>query len=580
MSHTPLPSRGDLPGAPDAGLALYDTTLRDGTQREGINLTVDDKVKVARRMDGLGVHYLEGGWPGSNPKDTEFFRRFADGDEAPLGATLTAFGMTRMAGRSAEEDPLLAGLLAARTEVVCLVGKSWGYHVDDALGVPRSENLAMVADSIRHLVANGRRVFLDAEHFFDGWARDHDYALEVLAAADDAGADAVVLCDTNGGAMPWVVADVVREVRDRVGCDVGLHFHDDGGCAVANSMLGLEAGATHVQGTANGLGERCGNANLFTVMADLQLKQHLEVIPPAALERLTEVSHAVADICNQATPSIQPYVGHTAFSHKAGLHASALAKAPDMYNHIDPARVGNTQRLIVSEQSGRSNIVLKAREFGLEIDGDEAAVVLAEVKRREAQGWTYDAADASFELLLRRLTRRMDRASEPFHTLHFRVSVGGGWAGRGAPDMRVAMATVAEPTNDAAPRADRAGAEVDERSSAPAEAILAVDVDGSRRLGAGEGNGPVDALANAFRNAVNGTWPELDRVRLSDYKVRILEASAGTDAITRVLVTSTDGVETWETVGVDPNIVEASWRALSDAWTYAILRDRWRAASA
>ncbi len=568
MSHTPLPSpEAAAVVAPSGDLRLYDTTLRDGTQREGINLTVDDKIKVARRMDGLGVHYLEGGWPGSNPKDTAFFARFADGDEAPLQATLTAFGMTRMADNAVDEDPLLAGLLAARTEVVCLVGKSWGYHVDDALGVPRAENLAMVGESIAHLVANGRRVFLDAEHFFDGWQRDHDYAMEVLEVADAAGAEAVVLCDTNGGAMPWVVADVVREVRAHVGCDVGLHFHDDGGCAVANSMLGLEAGATQVQGTANGLGERCGNANLFTVMADLQLKKQVPVIPPAALERLTEVSHAVAEICNQATPSIQPYVGHTAFSHKAGLHASALAKAPDMYNHIDPSQVGNAQRLVVSEQSGRSNIVLKAREFGLEIDAEDAGLVLADVKRREAQGWTYDAADASFELLLRRLTGRMDRASEPFHTLHFRVSVGGGWAGQGAPDMRAARGD-----GDAAHRDEDAPP----TSQSPAEAILAVEVAGERRLGAGEGNGPVDALANAFRNAVNGTWPELSHVRLSDYKVRILEATAGTDAVTRVLVTSTDGVETWETVGVDPNIVEASWRALSDAWTYAILRPDWR----
>ncbi|WP_238444082.1 citramalate synthase [Salsipaludibacter albus] len=571
MSHTPLPSRDEAARALAPGAAppvLYDTTLRDGTQREGINLTVEDKVRVARRMDGLGVHYLEGGWPGSNPKDTAFFRRFAEGDESPLQATLTAFGMTRMAGNDVAEDPLLAGLLEARTEVVCLVGKSWGYHVDDALGVPRSENLAMVTESVAHLVANGRRVFFDAEHFFDGFARDRDYALEVVVAAAEAGAEAVVLCDTNGGAMPWDVVDVVTEVRRRVGeTDVGLHFHDDGGCAVANSMLGLQAGAVQVQGTANGLGERCGNANLFTVMADLQLKQLVPVVPPDALERLTEVSHAVADICNQATPSVQPYVGHTAFSHKAGLHASALAKAPDMYNHIDPGQVGNAQRLVVSEQSGRSNIVLKAREFGLEVGPDEAATVLAEVKRREAQGWTYDAADASFELLLRRLTGRLERSDEPFHTQHFRVSVGGGWEGRGAPDMRVAMAD--------AGRGDHADLPVDHDES-PAEAILAVEVAGRRRLGAGEGNGPVDALANAFRNAVNGTWPELEQVRLSDYKVRILEATRGTDAVTRVLVTSTDGVGSWVTVGVDPNIVEASWRALSDAWTYAILQAGWR----
>ncbi|HKJ55344.1 MAG TPA: alpha-isopropylmalate synthase regulatory domain-containing protein, partial [Nitriliruptoraceae bacterium] len=346
------------------------------------------------------------------------------------------------------------------------------------------------------------------------------------------------------------------------------------GCAVANSMLGLEAGAVQVQGTANGLGERCGNANLFTVMADLQLKRHLEIISPDRLERLTEASHAVAEICNQASPSVQPYVGHTAFAHKAGLHASALAKAPDMYNHIDPGAVGNGQRLIVSEQSGRSNIVLKAAELGLDIDAGEAATVLAEVKQREAAGWVYDAADASFELLLRRVTGRIDRPDEPFHTLHFRVSVGGGWEGLGAPDMRATMARLRG--DDGAVDAATLAAAVAAGSSAPAEAILAVTIAGERRLGAGEGNGPVDALANAFRNAANGTWPELLDVRLSDYKVRILEATAGTEAVTRVLVTSTDGVDTWDTVGVDANIVEASWRALSDAWTYAILRRTWR----
>ena len=544
MSHTPLPS-GDLA----SGLALYDTTLRDGTQREGINLSVEDKIRVARRMDGLGVHYLEGGWPGSNPKDTEFFRRFADGDEAPLRATLTAFGMTRMAGNAVDQDPLVQGLLDARTDVVCVVGKSWGYHVDEALGVPRDENLAMVRESIAHLVAEGRRVFFDAEHFFDGFARDGAYAREVVTAAAEAGAEAVVLCDTNGGAMPWNVAEIVRDLSSSLPCEVGLHFHDDGGCAVANSLLGIEAGGTQVQGTANGLGERCGNANLFTVMADLQLKKGLELVPPEALERLTEISHSVAEICNQRSPSVQPYVGHTAFSHKAGLHASALAKAPDMYNHIDPAQVGNAQRLVVSEQSGKSNIVLKAREFGLEIDGDEAKVVLDQVKQRESTGWTYDAADASFELLLRRVTGRLAREDEPFQTQHFRVSVGGGWNGdAGRPSVE-----------------------------GPAAAILAVDVGGVRRLGAGEGNGPVDALDHAFRNAVNGTWPQLDAIHLMDFKVRILEATQGTDAVTRVLVTTTDGTDVWDTVGVDPNIVEASWRALSDAYTYAILRTEWRA---
>jgi 2-isopropylmalate synthase len=544
MGHSPLPPP-DLTTLASGGgapvrLDLYDTTLRDGTQREGVTLSVDDKLRVARRMDELGVAYIEGGWPGANPKDTEFFRRAADG-ELDLDATLVAFGMTRAAGRQAEEDPQIAALVAARTDVVCLVGKSWGYHVDEALGVPRDQNLAMVRDSIAHLRSLGKRVFFDAEHFFDGLARDGAYARDVVRVAAEAGAECVVLCDTNGGAMPWDVLDIVRGLVADLPCDVGLHFHDDGGCAVANSMLGIEAGAVHVQGTANGLGERCGNANLFTIIADLQLKRHLPLVAPAQLERLTEVSHTVAELCNQSTPDVAPYVGHTAFSHKAGLHASALAKAPDMYQHIDPDQVGNRQRLVVSELAGRSNIVLKARELGVDVDDDQARTVLAEVKRREALGWTYEAADASFGLLLRRVAGLLPDRDEPFRSLHYRVNVAGG----------AAEATAGE---------------------GPAEAILAVEVGGVRRLGAGEGNGPVDALDHAFRNAVNGTWPHLDRVHLADYKVRILEASGATDAVTRVLVTATDGTTKWDTVGVHANVVEASWLALSDAYTHAILR--------
>jgi 2-isopropylmalate synthase len=544
MGHSPLPppdlttrASGDVARV---RLDLYDTTLRDGTQREGVTLSVDDKLRVARRMDELGVAYIEGGWPGANPKDTEFFRRASDG-ELDLGATLVAFGMTRAAGRQAEDDPQLAALVAARTDVVCLVGKSWGYHVDEALGVPRDQNLAMVRDSIAHLRSLGKRVFFDAEHFFDGLARDGAYARDVVRVAAEAGAECVVLCDTNGGAMPWDVLEIVRGLVADLPCDVGLHFHDDGGCAVANSMLGIEAGAVHVQGTANGLGERCGNANLFTIIADLQLKRHLPLVSPAQLERLTEVSHTIAELCNQSTPDVAPYVGHTAFSHKAGLHASALAKAPDMYQHIDPDEVGNRQRLVVSELAGRSNIVLKARELGIEVDDDQARTVLGEVKRREALGWTYEAADASFGLLLRRVAGFLAEHDEPFRSLHYRVNVAGG----------AAEATAGE---------------------GPAEAILAVEVGGVRRLGAGEGNGPVDALDHAFRNAVNGTWPHLDRVHLADYKVRILEASGATDAVTRVLVTATDGTTKWDTVGVHANVVEASWLALSDAYTHAILR--------
>jgi 2-isopropylmalate synthase len=538
MGHSPLPPQDTVTSG--ARLDLYDTTLRDGTQREGVTLSVDDKLRVARRMDELGVAYIEGGWPGANPKDTEFFRRAADG-ELDLAATLVAFGMTRSPSRAAEDDPQLAALVAARTDVVCLVGKSWGYHVDEALGVPRDQNLAMVRDSISHLRSLGKRVFFDAEHFFDGLARDGAYARDVVRVAAEAGAECVVLCDTNGGAMPWDVLEIVKGLVTDLPCDVGLHFHDDGGCAVANSMLGIEAGAVHVQGTANGLGERCGNANLFTIIADLQLKRRLPLVRPDQLERLTEISHTVAELCNQSTPDVAPYVGHTAFSHKAGLHASALAKAPDMYQHVDPETIGNRQRLVVSELAGRSNVVLKARELGVEVSDDQARAVLAEVKRREAAGWTYEAADASFGLLLRRVAGLLAEDEEPFRSLHYRVNVAGG----------AAEATAGE---------------------GPAEAILAVEVGGVRRLGAGEGNGPVDALDHAFRNAVNGTWPHLDRVHLADYKVRILEASGTTDAVTRVLVTATDGTTKWDTVGVHANVVEASWLALSDAYTHAILR--------
>jgi 2-isopropylmalate synthase len=526
-----------LPG-PSAGVDLYDTTLRDGTQREGITLSVEDKLRVARAMDELGVAYIEGGWPGANPKDTEFFARAADGELTLTSATLVAFGMTRAPGRAAEDDAQLKGLLDARTDVITLVGKSWGYHVDEALRTSRAENVAMVADSVRHLRAQGRRVMFDAEHFFDGWARDRAYAREVVVAAAEAGAEAVVLCDTNGGAMPWDVAEIVAEMVRTLGVDVGLHFHDDGGCAVANSLLGLEVGARQVQGTANGIGERCGNANLFTILGDLQLKRRLPLIAPAQLERLTEISHSVAEFCNQSTPSVSPYVGHTAFSHKAGLHASALAKAPDMYQHVDPEVVGNRQRLVVSELAGRSNVLMKAAELGITISDDQARTVLEEVKRREALGWSYEAADASFGLLLRRCAGLLTPEDEPFRTLHFRVSVSGG-------------------SDESGPRA---------------EATVAVEVAGERRLGAGEGNGPVDALDHAFRNAVNGTWPELARVHLVDFKVRILEATAGTDATTRVLISSSDGEQLLDTVGVHQNVVEASWLALSDAYVHTIVR--------
>ena len=551
MGDTPL---GDV--QVDDRVVLYDTTLRDGTQRPGISLTVDDKLTIARRMDQLGVGLIEGGWPGANPKDTEFFARARDGELPLRTARLVAFGMTRGPHRACEDDRLLGALLEAGTDHVTLVGKSWGYHVDDALEVSREENLAMVTESIRYLREHGRTVFFDAEHFFDGHRRDGAYAREVALAAAEAGAHTVVLCDTNGGTMPWEVSRIVDEQRAAVaarGAAIGLHFHDDGGCAVANTLLGVEAGlaeggtSVQVQGTANGIGERCGNANLFSILADLQLKRGLALVPPEELEQLVDLSHHVAELINDPPPRAQPYVGTSAFAHKAGLHASAVAKSSDMYNHVDPSRVGNDMHLLVSELAGRSNVVLKARELGIEVDDTQAATVLEVVKEREQQGWTYEAADASFELLLRRTLGLLPE--EPFDTQHFRVSVGGG-AGGTSPN-------VPAPATDI-----------------PAEAILAVVVDGERKLGAGEGNGPVDALDRAFRSAINGSFAGLEKVHLVDYRVRVLEASSGTDAVTRVLVTSTDGHSSWTTVGVHPNIVEASWKALSDAYTYAIVRSR------
>ncbi len=518
---------------------LYDTTLRDGTQREGIALSVHDKLRVARAIDELGVGYLEGGWPGANPKDTEFFAAARQGDLALERATLTAFGMTRRPRGEAAADPQLAALLEAGTEVVCLVGKSHVRHVTEAIGTSLEENLAMIADSVALLRGEGRRVLFDAEHFFDGHELDPAYAVAVLEAAADAGAETVVLCDTNGGMLPhWVHATTTKVVDHLADRDVrvGVHMHDDTGCAVANSLTGLQAGATHVQGTLNGVGERCGNADLGTVAADLALKLGLDVLDEQALARLTPTAHAVAEIMNLNPDAHAPYVGHAAFAHKAGLHASAMAKDPMLYQHVDPERVGNGTRLLVSELAGRANVRLKGAELGVDLDQDPGAAerVLERVKRLEQDGYTFEAADASLELLLR---EEGGETSERFVVESLRVIVD---------------------------RGDEDGTR--------AEATVRVWVDGDRQIGTGEGNGPVDALDQAFRAAVNGALPALDRISLVDYKVRILDDGAGTGATTRVLITSTDGEGDWETIGVSPNIIEASWKAMADAYRYGLRR--------
>jgi len=511
---------------------LYDTTLRDGTQQEGISLSVEDKLRVARTIDSLGVAFIEGGWPGANPKDTEFFKRAASGELELRAAVLTAFGMTRRPNADAAGDATLQALLVAETPAVCLVGKSDILHVDVALRTSGDENLAMVASSIELLLAEGRRVLFDAEHFFDGYARDPAYAMAVLDAAADAGAECVVLCDTNGGALPGQVHDVVSTVVTRLGSwtDVGVHVHNDADCAVANSLVSVQAGARHVQGTANGIGERCGNANLMSLIPNLKLKLGLDVVGDVELAHLTHVAHEVAEVMNLTPNSHAPYVGHAAFAHKAGLHVSALARRTDLYQHIEPERVGNSLRLLVSELAGRSTVVLKGRELGLDLESDSAAAdrVLERVKLLEHIGYAFEAADASFELLVRAETGMLRE--------YFRLE---------------SYRTIVERRED---------------GRIVAEATVKVWVGDERLIGTGEGNGPVDALDQAFRAAVCDHLPAVTDMNLRDYKVRIVDPGAGTGATTRVLIRSTDGEGDWDTVGVSGNVIEASWKAMEDAY--------------
>jgi 2-isopropylmalate synthase len=542
---------------------VYDTTLRDGAQREGISYSVADKLAVARHLDAIGVGFIEGGWPGAMPKDTEFFARAASGELNLRHAALVAFGSTRKAGVRADADPQVRALLDSQAPVVTLVAKSDRRHIERALRTDVAENRAMVADTVALLRAEGRRVFLDAEHFFDGYAYDPDTALGVLDAAVTAGADVAVLCDTNGGMLPLGIAEVVTEVAARTGFRLGIHCQDDTGCAVANSVSAVQAGATHVQCTANGYGERAGNADLFAVLGNLMIKLDMAVLPDGALAELTHTSHALAEIANIAPNTHQAYVGASAFAHKAGLHASAIKVDPELYNHMDPEVVGNGQRVLVTEMAGRASVELKAGELGLDLTGHPEVVssVVATVKDREAEGWSFEAADASLELIMRDALRP---EPPPFAVESYRV--------------------ITERRSD--------GAVV-------AEATVRLVVDGTRVLATEEGNGPVHALDAALRSALRGHLPWLDHVELSDYKVRILNAGdgpGGTGAVTRVLLDTTvnetgadsvdagllDGREgksgdrggSWSTVGVHENVVEASWLALVDALLYASIHRR------
>ncbi|MDE2765035.1 MAG: citramalate synthase [Chloroflexota bacterium] len=524
-----------------APVTLYDTTLRDGAQMEGISLSVEDKLRITQRLDQLGIHYIEGGWPGSNPKDDEFFKRAR---ELPLEhAALTAFGSTRRANGSVEDDANLKGLLDSGAPVVTIVGKASEMQVTQVLETSLEENLAMVRESIEYLRAHGRRVLFDAEHFFDGFAANPDYALACIRVAADAGAEYVVLCDTNGGSLPVDVFNATHRAVQEASTSVGVHCHNDAEVAVANSIAAVQAGATQVQGTINGYGERCGNTNLISVIGNLKLKLGIDCVTDEQLERLTEMHRFVAEVANMPPNRYQAYVGESAFSHKGGLHASATAKVESAYQHVEPQLVGNARHVVVSELSGRGNLAMKLKEEGLEdaVPKERLTDLVDLVKRREAEGYQYEGAEASFRLLVE---RALDGYKPPFELVDFLVVM----EKRRRPGA-------AEPDDQAL-----------------SEAMVKVRVGGSLAHTVAEGNGPVNALDLALRRALEQSYPHLGAVSLSDYKVRVVEQGpAGTGAVVRVLVQSTDGERSWSTVGASGNIIEASWQALTDSLEYALL---------
>ncbi len=524
---------------------LYDTTLRDGAQRQGISYSVDDKFAVSALLDQLGVGFIEGGWPGAMPKDTEFFARATAGELELTTAQLVAFGATRKAGVRVQDDLQVRALLESRAPVVTLVAKSDLRHVRRALRTTPEENLAMVHDTVAYLVDHGRRVFLDCEHFFDGYGFDSDYGPRIAETAAAAGADVVVLCDTNGGMLPFQVERIVREMGSRTGVRLGIHCQDDTGCAVANTLAAVHAGATHAQCTANGYGERAGNADLFAVTASLITKLDLAVLPDGALQESMRVSHALAELANIAPNAHQAYVGASVFAHKAGLHASAIKIGPELYNHLDPAVVGNDMHILVTEMAGRASIELKAAELGLDLSAHPEVVgaLVRTVKERENEGWSFEAADASFAVLVQRelAAAAGETLTSPFEIESYRVIVDGGTADADDPAA----------------------------GTSRAEATVRVTAGGERFIATAEGNGPVNALDSALRQALSPTLPVLEQVSLVDYKVRILGGRAGTEAVTRVLVTSARSGRQWTTVGVHANVIEASWLALVDSLRYA-----------
>lgn len=512
---------------------VYDTTLRDGSQGEGVNFSLQDKLLLTRRLDEIGVDFVEGGYPLSNPKDFEYFQAVRD---VPLKhAKVVAFGMTRRKNSPAETDTCLKALLDARTPVVTIVGKTWDFHVTNVLGTTPDENLRMIGDSVGHCKSQGREVFYDAEHFFDGFRANPEYALRTLRAAAEAGAGVVILCDTNGGTMPERVAEVVQQVRRELPCEIGIHCHNDCELAVANSLAAVRAGATQVQGTMNGIGERCGNVDLVSVMANLALKYGYEVLHPGSLARLTETSRYVYEIANMNFRPGQPFVGQSAFAHKGGMHTHAVAKDPATYEHIDPAAVGNERRILVSELSGHSTILTKTTKYEVSHDRALMAKILNQVQDLEHAGYEFEAAEASFDLLVKKAAG----LHKPwFERVSYRVNI-----------------------------------EVGPTGTPLTEATVKVRIGGSVEHTVSEGDGPVNALDAALRKALVPFFPRLEEVQLADYKVRVVNAREGTAARVRVVIESRDGADVWGTVGVSENVVEASWLALVDSIEYKLFKD-------
>jgi len=512
-------------------IQIYDTTLRDGTQSEGFTLSGNDKIRIAKRLDKLGVAFIEGGWPGSNPKDAEFFERARDREWKH--ALIAAFGSTCRVKGGPEDDANIKALLDSQTPVCTIFGKTWTLHVEEVLRTTLEDNLRIIEDSVAYLKANSKRVIYDAEHFFDGYKADPSYALETLQAAVRGGAEIVVLCDTNGGTLPWEVESIIRELKTKLNHPFGMHTHNDSECAVINSLIGVREGAVQVQGTINGVGERCGNANLVSIMADLELKMGYQCLPEGSIEYLYDLSHFVAEVANVTPNEHLPFVGKSAFAHKGGVHVAAMRRSPQSYQHVEPELVGNQMRVVVSDLSGRGNLLSKAEENGVEVEGEEVVPVLNEIKELESRGFSFEAAEASVTMMLK---RQEYGYKPPFELIDFFVNV-----------------------------------EHRDKRGIFAEAMVKVLVQGEVLHTAAEGNGPVNALDIALRKALTGYYPQIAKFHLSDYKVRILDSDHGTEAITRVLIDTRNTTSRWSTVGAGTNIIEASWRALADSMEYGLM---------